>query len=92
MRGMDNLDFDHRQWSPPHWPSRKWHPRNPLAPAWAFKPFGYYRRRAHPRRIREFQNTPCCVTISPQFFSVTYWLERQTRALKLNRRDLRYTV
>ena len=73
---MDNHDLYHQQWTPPHCPSRKCPSHNPLAPAWAYKPFGYYHRKAHPQRIRRFKCSACGVTFSSQSFSVTYWLKR----------------
>ena len=43
---------------------------------WRWKPFGAFRRKAHPQVIRRFRCLDCRRCFSTQTFDTTYWLKR----------------
>ena len=80
---MRNEDLYSPDWAPPHCPNRNCRFFNPMEEGWPWRRYGYYYRRAHPRRLRRFRCNACGVTFSPQTFSVTYWLRRPDVILAL---------
>ncbi|MFM7232232.1 MAG: hypothetical protein ACKO3S_09620, partial [bacterium] len=60
---------------PPHCPrtSCRYHR---CANGWRWVRFGFYTRRASPRRIPRLRCVTCGRTFSSQTFSTTYWLKR----------------
>jgi transposase-like protein len=60
---------------PPHCPNPGciFH-RDPAG--WRFRRFGFFVRRARPRRIQRYRCSHCHRTFSSQTFSTTYWLRR----------------
>ena len=73
---MRNDDLYSPAWVPDRCPNRNCRFFSRFEKGWSWRHYGYYHRRAEPKRLRRFRCNACGVTFSPQTFSVTYWLRR----------------
>ncbi|MBD3222164.1 hypothetical protein GF314_13085 [bacterium] len=80
---MRNDDLYSPTWTPDRCPNRNCRFFNRFQKGWSWRHYGYYQRRAEPRRLRRFRCNACGVTFSPQTFSTTYWLRRPDIYLQL---------